>query len=128
MTYVRALKPLTVRWKPHTRISSGRRLLSLSTNSPGVGHPGGSVIILSDTLSTFPTVSKIHQATMKKIRAKTYTFPAALTPASVRAALERSTFLGSTELSLEIAPALQRALNITISMVFVEFTLSVSWL
>ena len=56
----------------------------------------------------------------------THTFPAALTPASVLAALERSTFFGSVELSLEIAPISPSALKTSISIVLAEVGSSVN--
>lgn len=89
--HVRALNEFCTRTMRQTRTSGGRSSLTASTISR---TPGIWVINLRDTR-----------------------FPAACTPASVRAARARPTFVGSSALSDDTAPTRTRASNSTPSIV-----------
>ena len=89
--HVRALNEFCTRIMRQTRISGGRSSLTASTTS---GTSGISVINFMDTR-----------------------FPAACTPASVRAARPRLTFVGLSALSDDTAPTRTSASNNTPSIV-----------
>lgn len=91
----RTVKLIMLHTKFHSRISGGSSALICATRS---GTPGMAVIIFIDTK-----------------------FPAACTPASVRAARWKLTLAGLSALSCETAPALTSAANSVPSMVRTSF-------
>jgi hypothetical protein len=122
----RALKLPITRCHPHILISGGNSSFTLAVRASGDSNPGTSVINLSETLRHTRTYQRSHPP--EQWNQVSHTLPAALTPASVRAALPRSTFLWLSELSLDTAPASQSALNKTASIVLAWLWEGSDWL